>query len=578
MDANPTLNTTLISTAPPGRRSDAAFAPLAIILIGITVLAMGRLCFNSFVNWDDYYTLCQNPRLNPPTFATLQYYWSHPDARIYIPLTETVWTALAVIAQVATDHRGSGLDPMVFHCANVLCHILAVLVVCRILLLLRMSRFAALCGSLVFALHPLQVESVAWASGLKDVLSGLLALAALWQYLQFAVDARDGKRAWDRLLLAVMLLTLAMLAKPTAATIPMAAVALDRFILGRSWRAVLKSAAVMAAVVGPLVLFAAKAQSAGDPTPIWHRPLIASDSLTFYLFKLAWPANLCMDYGRTPAVVMHQKLIYWVWLVPGMLGLTLFVLRKRARTIVAAALVFVAGCLPTLGLATFATQYYSTTADHYLYWAMLGPAIAVAWVLTQFRSNVLLARLAIVAIVVWSLMSIRQGGFWSDNFTLYEHTIAVNPRSFLSYNNLGNAYLDASNFQMAASLYRKCIAVNPKMVQPYANLGVALRWLHQLDESSVELRVSIAMQRSLPLTMRPSWVIALNMLGRNLMESGKPVEAISPLQESLAAKPDQPDITALLAMAEAGKAGPVTSQATSLPSEKIIAMPAEDQP
>jgi tetratricopeptide (TPR) repeat protein len=571
-DSTATLTSAPTITDHPINPRNAAFVPLAIILIGTTLLVMGRLCFNDFVSWDDTFTVAQNPRLDPPTLGTLEFYWLHSAARIYIPLTYTIWTLLAAIACAEPNHQAMALDPMVFHGANVLFHVLAVLVVCKILLLLRMNRFAAVCGSLVFAIHPVQVEAVAWVSGLKDVLSGFLVLCALWQYLQFAVNTRDGRRAWVCLLTAVVLLTLAMLAKPTAATVPLAAVALDHFILGRSWRAVLKSAAVLAVVVGPFVLFAAQAQAVRDPAPIWHRPLIACDALTFYLFKLVWPANLCLDYGQAPREVMRQRWIDWVWLVPSILGLSLFALRERARTVIAAAWVFIAGCLPTLGLATFATQYYSTTADHYLYLAMLGPAIIVAWVLTTFPRNVLLPRAAIAAIIVWSLLSIRQGGFWIDNFALYQHTVAVNPRSFLGYNNLGNAYSDESDFEMAASLYRKSIAANATYPLPYGNLGAALRSMHRLDESTIELQRSIALVRSLQPGLLPASVITFNLLGRDFIDMGEPQDAISPLQESLAMKSDQPEIAALLAIAEAGKARPATSQSTALPLQ------GEDQP
>jgi len=553
-------------TDTPQKSREFHFAHLAIFVTIITLLVMGRLCFNEFTWWDDNNTVHHNPLLNPPSLATVQFYWLHPAYRIYAPLTYMAWAGLALVARVSPDPDGITLDPLVFHGANVLLHVLAALVVCKILRLLKMNWVGTFFGALVFAIHPLQVEAVAWVSGLKDLLSGLLTLVALWQYLQFAIDDRDGTRRPFRLLLSIASLILAMLAKSSAATVPLAAIALDRLMIGRSRRSALTSASLLAITAVPLVVIASIAQSSGDlaPIPLWQRPLIASDSLTFYLHKLVWPINLCIDYGRTPEVAMNQSWIVIEWLVPASIAAALIIFRARVGALLAAALVFVAGCLPTLGLTTFATQFFSTTADHYLYWAMLGPSIAIAWVFTRFPGASPLRTIIVMAIVACAaLLSIREGGFWKDDFSLLAHTIAINPNSFLAYNNLGNAYYRDHNAPRAADMFRRAITAKPDYAMAHSNLAAALHELGDVDGSIAELERSISLERSQPLRLRQTWIIDLNRLGQILLGNGKPAQAAAPLRESLAANPDQPDIKAMLAQAQTRSAHPAAARASS---------------
>jgi protein O-mannosyl-transferase len=547
--------------APAARR--VPFGPIAVVLSSVTLLVMARLCFNHFSGWDDNLTIYHNPRLNPPTLAAIPYYFHHFEMRIYAPLTFSAWTALALVARVPQDRNGISLDPLVFHSANVLLHLLAVLVVCKILLLMRFNWIAALCGSLVFAVHPVQVEPVAWASGLKDVLSGLLALTALWQYVRFAIDANAGDRRLGPLLICFVALILAMLAKTSAASVPLAAIVLDLLIVQRPWKSVLATAGFLAIAAAPFIFIGSTAQAVDKilTIPLWHRPLIAADCLAFYTFKLLWPINLCIDYGRTPRVAAHQALFHFTWLVPGAIALALVIVRKRARPLVAAALVFFAGCLPTLGVIPLSMQYYSTTADHYLYWAMLGPAMAVGWLLTAFPRARALRIGVVAAIVGWSILSVRQGGFWKDDFSLFGHTISVNPGSFASYSNIGYAYYREGDDRLAVESYRKCIAIKPEDFVAHSSLAAALRELGHLDEATQELQRSIALQRRQPDSLRYIWVEDLNHLGRNLLEAGKAAEAAAALRESLAANPDQPDVIPMLARADAEKHRAATSQA-----------------
>jgi hypothetical protein len=153
--------------------------------------------------WDDPDTIARNPDLNPPTFGSVLKYWNpaHPYMDLYVPVTYTVWAAIAALTRrAAPDPAGGGwLSPFPFHAASLVLHMLATVLVFAILSRLLRARGApgpaaersAAAGAILFSIHPLQVEAVAWASGLKDVLGGTLALAAIHLYLRS--EAPEGK-------------------------------------------------------------------------------------------------------------------------------------------------------------------------------------------------------------------------------------------------------------------------------------------------------------------------------------------------------------------------------------------------
>ena len=183
------------SRPPPRRdaRPRASWARRLLPAIGVAVLAlvvMAPLCGHDFTNWDDDKTVRGNPDFNPPSFAGVTRYWREPFMDLYVPVTYMVW---AVVAGVAHE-PSRGLDPHVFHTFNVLLH--AANAAMAFLLLRRLvgadRTWAAFAGAVLFAVHPVQVETVGWISGMKDLLCGLLTLVALWSYVAFAQRAPNG--------------------------------------------------------------------------------------------------------------------------------------------------------------------------------------------------------------------------------------------------------------------------------------------------------------------------------------------------------------------------------------------------
>src|SRR6185436_18142276 len=212
----------------------------AVLIVVILTLAVFYPVFmHDFVTWDDTHNVARNQDMLSPSWEKVEWYWTHQYKDLYIPVTYTLWAGVATVARISTGdaHGGVELNPEVFHAVNALLHVASAVVVFGILRRLIGNAWAALLGALVFALHPVQVEPVAWISGLKDVLSGLLALVAVLAYIHFA---QNNKLWWHALATAAFVL--AMLAKPSAVVVPFVVLIIEWLVLKRGLRE---------AIVGP---------------------------------------------------------------------------------------------------------------------------------------------------------------------------------------------------------------------------------------------------------------------------------------------------------------------------------------
>lgn len=494
------------SDQPPGSR----LHPILIAgLIVLTLLAMGPVVSNEFVSWDDYETLRDNPSFNPPSLAGLLRCWKEPFMSLYVPVTYTGWAALATIAQTEPDDTGTRLNPYVFHAASLAVHVATVLIILALLRRLGARPWAAAAGAAAFAVHPLQVESVAWASGLKDLLCGMLTVEMLYCYVRSA-RAPDRRAQMSWYIAAAVLYLLGMLAKPTAIVAPVLAGATDVLILRRPTRRVLLAILPLLVLAIPCAIWTRHFQPAsGGNNPIvpWlARPIVAADAIAFYLARMIAPFDLAIHYGRRPDLVWQTGPSLWVWSIP-LLAIACVLLRRRAPWLGIAMILFVIGLLPVLGFVPFEFQYYSGVADHYLYLPMLGLAIGLALGLSANPPRWVWA-FAAVALGGWTGLSHVQARVWRDTHTLMTHLVQVNPWSWVGlstlgkealaegdtanglrlleqaiqnrgddptlHSDLGTAYDQAGMTQRAVASYQRAIEMAPGLAGPWANLG-ALR-------------------------------------------------------------------------------------------------------
>ena len=505
-EAVSTLPPTL-ADAPP--RSAARWAVL--LVVGVTLAVFGRCVGHEFLEWDDQWMVTSHKILNPPTWASVAGVWAHPTLNLYTPLAYTLWSGVAAVARVTADDRGITLSPAAFHLVNVLLHAGSAAMVFAILWQLTRKPWATAIGAGLFALHPLQVEPVAWVAGMNNVLAGLFGLASIAAYVRCflrpplpggervgvrgetshvdgaanspASPVVDSGRRWY--LLAVVLLTLALLSKPTAIVVPVMLIAIDALILRRPLKKVLIAVAPLFAITLPFVIVGRMAQPSTlvyTPPPVF-RLYVAGDALGFYLQKLAWPWPLVVEYGRSPRWLMDVGAAGTTYLALAVTTALVATAVTRKRWFVAGgAAVFVAGVLPVLGLVPFEYQDYSTVADRYAYLAMLGPAIVAAIAVARFNSREVYG-IAAGVVLILAGVSFVQAGVWRDSFTLATHTVAHTPNSVVGETLLGMAYHRAKDDNAAAEHFANALRINPREVHANYGLGGIMKDHGRLREA-----------------------------------------------------------------------------------------------
>lgn len=407
-----------------------------LILIAAVFVVFGRLLLCDFTWWDDPHTIHHNPLMNPVRWDTFTHNWSEPTASIYIPLTYTLWALIALVARVDPDATGITLNPTFFHGASILIHAGGTLAVFALLRRLVKHDLAALIGALFWAVHPLQVESLGWVSGMKDVLSGSLVMAAMLAYVRYR-DEGKGRWYWISLVVYV----LAMLAKPAAFTMPLLLITLDLAFYRVSWKQIARSMAPFVIVTLPIAYIARAAQETpAANTPTWMHPLMVGDALTFYGRKIIAPVHLLFDYSRNVEYLRTQPILYYAWVFPLAVALGVLWWYRRARRdgkplspLVAIGLLwFVFAPLHVLGLTRFDFQQISTVADHYMYVALIGPALVMAWCIVRWPK---LAGVSVAVICVYGATAAWQTTVWQNDDALLNYTLAHNPRSWTAYTN-----------------------------------------------------------------------------------------------------------------------------------------------
>jgi hypothetical protein len=522
--------------------------PLLVVLLA-AVFTMGRVVNNDFLWWDDNVNIHHNPDMNPPTFQSVIKYWWTPSQALYIPITYSIWGILAWMARLrVADDMGIQLNPMVFHAASVLVHAATAGLVFALLCRLRIKHAAAMLGAVLFAVHPVQVETVAWAAGLKDLLCGFFSVLSLLLFVRYRETGERSKAGW-LLVGAIAAFVLGMLSKPTAMVTPALAGVIDLWLL----RTPVKKTALtlwpwFVLSIGCMVLtrIVQQAQVLGIP---WHeRPLVAGFAVSFYLYKLIWPAHLGFDYGWLPQRVLELR---WIWMIsamPVLLGVTLWILRWRMPYLWVGFALFVIGMLPVAGFVPFLFQFYSTVADHYLYLPMVGVALSAAWLVSRVSSPALVGVCGVV-LGVLSVRSIAQAGYWYDDVALCNHTIDISPRSAASHNNLGVLMDRRGNLLEAAKHLKMSIDLRPQSNLSRQNYVWVLARLNRIDEAIAQIEEIIRINPTLPPPLRTNMVDEHYFLAMALMNLHRYAEAIPHFEATLRLKPDHPTAAAELEIA-----------------------------
>ncbi len=375
---------------------------------------------------------------------------------------------------------------MAFHAVGIALHVANALLCFLLVQRLARRRTVALLASLVFALHPLQVESVAWISELRGSTSSLFALIALNALvLSRQASARASIVSGALFVASALFVTCAMLCKPAAVALPLVALAIDRIVLATSWRKAIEAVSIWAACVLPFawITRSIQAVATSGESLWWQRPFIAGDALAFYVLKTLVPIDLCVDYGRTPRLVMSHAWGYLAWAVPaGLLVLCYWKRQQRPLTWLGA-LMFATFLLPTLGLVPFSFQAYSTVADRYAYLALVGVGLVIADAVDYLGPKKIVVGVLSVALAFLAMLSFDQSQHWVGTSNLLRHTLDVNPDAAFAYNNLGDR--EQANGEYAAALadYRACVEHDPTRLKAYINMAEVYSVLKQPAEA-----------------------------------------------------------------------------------------------
>ncbi|MBX7168933.1 MAG: tetratricopeptide repeat protein [Pirellulales bacterium] len=521
-----------------------------LVLVALTLAVFHHVGSHGFV-FDDLINIQSNDQLN---WAGLGRFWREPYASMYIPVTYSFWVAEAEAARTLRPTASNlQLDPGLFHFANLALHVAVAVLVFVWLRTLRLNSLAAVAGALLFAVHPLQTETVNWVTETKGTLAALFGCGALLVFGQ-SLAAKPAKR-WPLFGAATLLLALALLSKPSAAAIPLIALAVEWGFQQRPLRRLALPLAIWAALVVLVAWWAASEQEASAlrnlAAPAW-RPLVAADAVSFYLQKLVSPFAYCLDYGRTPAWLVKQPAIYFTWVLPVALAAVLAAL-PRQRTWLTALAVFVAGLAPTLGLIPFAFQEISTVADRYAYLAMLGPALAVAAILTYYdRRPVLFGVFGLL--LVFGFIANRASEHWQNQATVFNRALAVNPRSVMGNLAIGNLLVSVGKFDEGLAHFRRGLESDPQHPGLIGNLGIALEGAGQYEEASEVLHKA--------LKLRPDNHLAHIGLGRIYQRAGDQAHAIESFERAIELNDSVPEAHVFLAqaLADSGATGPAIEQ------------------
>jgi len=506
--------------------SSAKIFLVAVALAAVTILVYRPAWHGAFI-WDDDRYVTHNSLLTAPD-GLCRIWFSLDAPSQYFPLAYTV---------LRVERALWGLNPTGYHWLNILLHVANALLVWRILA--RLSIPGSWLASAIFALHPVQVESVAWISELKNVLMGFFFLLTLLAWIEHVDATAKGRRIFY--LAAVLFYLLALFAKSTACTLPAALLLilwLKKKAIGRREVLEIVPFVLLAIGIGLLAIWWEKYHQGTRVLmslgPI-DRVLIASRAVWFYLSKIFWPSDLTFIYPRWQIDVANPLAYLWITAAVAAGLLIYYGRRFVGRSAEAAALFFVTTLGPVVGFIMLYTFRYTFVADHYQYLASIGPIALVSAGLVRLGESMrqtrwLIAVVSFIMLAFLSALTWRQSSSYRDLETLWRTTIAKNPSCWMAYNNLGVVQFQKGDLDDAIKKYEQSLRLNPDYPEAHYNLGSALLQKGQIEEAIEHSRKALQLQ--------PNDPDAHVVLGNAFMAKQDVDGAINQYAQALALRPD----------------------------------------
>jgi Flp pilus assembly protein TadD len=502
-----------------------------LLILAVTFLAFFPCLKNGFVNWDDNLYIRDNPVVRSLTAENVHKVFTSSLVANYQPLT--------FLSYMLDTHLFGG-GPSGYHATNLFWHLINSLLVFWLIFLLSGRVSTAFLTGLLFGIHPLHVESVAWISGRKDVLYVFFYLAALlcyWYYLKGLL-----RRRFYYGVLALFLLSL--LSKTMAVTLPLVLLLMDYFFSKRSVKEALLDKIpffVLSLVFGGITFFAQGAAGAvrhQEMFDLWGKIQVVPFVMVFYLAKIAWPHALsCLYPYFILPVGFGITLVLAAFIVVG-IGVFLFLWRKRSKTVIFCGLFFLVTILPAL---QFVPIGHTLVADRYVYLSLLGIlygfSAGVSYLLDRFvkagnrRGIVVIALLLAGLVAALGVTTWTRCGVWKDSVTLWNDVLAKYPRSATAHNNLGVILAEKGRKDEAAVLFQKAVEEDPHYSGAYNNLGMVTYDAGRSAEAAALFRKAVEID--------PRSAGAYNNLCKVTVSLGKGEEAIVACERAIELDPQE---------------------------------------
>lgn len=567
-------------------------ALICIFLALATLAVFSAVRHHDFIHLDDDLYITENPYVQKGlTGDTIKWAFTTTRGGLWIPLT---WLSLMLEFELfGLKAGGYLLNNLLFHLANTL---LLFLLLKRVTGQIWRTAFVAA----VFALHPLRVESVAWAVERKDVLSTFFLLLILHAYVRYTEN-----RAFYVYASALFFFLLGLMSKPMVVTLPCLLLLMDYWPLGRLnfGASELSQAAgppdpgrkgptfslllyeklpfFLLSVIFGIVTFLAQrntgALSSLQRLPVWDRLANALVSYAAYIGKMVWPRNLAVLYPHPGDTLPGWQVAAAGLFLAVVTAFVIWSLRRRYRYPAVGWLWYLITLLPVIGLVQAGSQ---AMADRFTYIPLVGIFVIIAWGVPDLVGGwrpckVLLPLSAGLVLALLMLCTWSQVKYWRDSITLFEHTLQVTENNSPIHNNLGIVFLEQRRFADAASHFSKALQIRPNNARAHINLAVSLAHLGELQKAVEHYRRALklapdhagahnnlgnvlliqgrvdeaAAEFARALELDPDYAEAHNNLGVVLVRRGKFAEAIGHFREALRVKPDYRQARANLALA-----------------------------
>jgi protein O-mannosyl-transferase len=490
-----------------------------LLLLLVTSLVYWRSIENDFVNLDDNEHVYENPNITSLDAAHIKAMFTGSRMGNWIPLTELSF---------AIDHYFRGMEPYGFHLTNLILHLLNTLLVFWLLLMISGNSFISLLSALIFAVHPMHVESVAWITERKDVLYALFYLAALICWVKGRILKKRGL-----LYLTMFLYLLALCSKSMAVTLPLILIIYDVYYENKQLKKVVLDKIPFFVLAAGVVFITLRA-TYSSTTPyaelnIIERLVTANYAFWFYPLKMLLPFKLSAIYPYPQDINQAIPLYYYLsLLLSGGLVWLLVGIRKNHKTLLFWFWFYLLTILPVLHLLPLAGG--AITCDRFTYIPGIGVYMVLLYLINQKFSLSKSKYIIILIIAGYAFLSWQRIAVWENGIVLHTDIIARYPEIELPYINRGKAYGQRGEHGKAIADFSSAIRVNPVSADAYNNRGNEYGDLKDYGAGIADLDKA--------LQLRPGFVEGYNNRAHLYMNTGRYAEAEADFHQALALQPD----------------------------------------